>query len=397
MKTPQSAYVHIPFCRRRCFYCDFPITVAGDRARGETSPRIQTYVDTLCREIQATPVLGGSLQTIFLGGGTPSLLSVPQVDQILTQLAERFGLDTDAEISMEMDPGTFTRENLQALRSLGLNRVSLGVQSFHDEQLAACGRTHRVADVEQAIADLKFVAMPVWSLDLISGLPHQTLKQWEQTLQQAIAHAPQHISVYDLTVEPGTVFEHHYAAGQAPLPTDAMTTQMYRLARATLTMAGYEHYEISNYAQPGYQCRHNRVYWQNQAHYGFGMGAASYTQQQRYNRPRTTQAYQDWVDSYCQADGVLDCEPTGHEEQLLDRLMVGLRLAEGIPLAELMSEFGTTTVTRLQSTLQPYVQQGWVKFEKSPIPCVKLSDPEGFLFSNIVLISLFETFSDPRY
>ena len=397
MKSPRSAYIHIPFCRRRCFYCDFPIAVAGDRARGETSPRMQTYVETVCREIEATPVLGGALETVFFGGGTPSLLSAAQVEQIIDALSAKFGITANAEISMEMDPGTFTREHLQMLQQSGLNRVSLGVQSFQDEQLEACGRTHRRQDIEQAVNDLITVGIPVWSLDLISGLPHQTLVDWEKNLERAIALAPQHISVYDLTVESGTVFDRRYVAGQSPLPTDEATTQMYRTAQAQLTQAGYEHYEISNYAQPSYQCQHNRVYWENRSYYGFGMGAASYTNQQRFHRPRTTHEYQQWVEGYCQAAGKLECALTSPTEQWLDQLMLGLRLAEGIGLQWLTEEFGSDWVNQLNDSLALYVQKGWVQFEEAPSSRVRLTDPEGFLFSNVVLVTLFETFSDPLH
>ncbi len=396
MLAPRSAYVHIPFCRRRCFYCDFPIAVAGDRARGETSPRIQSYVDVLCREIQATPVLGGSLETVFLGGGTPSLLSVAQVAQILETLAIHFGLAASAEISIEMDPGTFSLETLQALRNLGINRVSLGVQSFHDQQLEACGRTHRLADILQAIADLEAVVMPVWSLDLISGLPHQTQADWEAELETAIALAPQHLSVYDLTIEPGTVFNRRYQAGQAPLPTDALTSDFYRMAQKRLTEAGYEHYEISNYAQPGYHCQHNRVYWENRPYYGFGMGATSYTQHQRFTRPRTTQDYAAWVEQFCQQGGQLDCPVTQQAEQWLDRLMVGLRLAEGVDCDELATMFGGDRVTQLLTIFQPYAQQGWVSLPTDCDRRLRFTDPEGFLFSNVMLVKLFETFGDPQ-
>lgn len=392
--VPRAAYIHIPFCRRRCFYCDFPIAVAGDRARGETSPRMQTYVDALCREIQATPALGNPLQTVFFGGGTPSLLSVAQTQQILAALNQQFGIDAAAEISLEMDPGTFSRETLSELRQLGINRVSLGVQSFSDRQLAACGRTHRLADVHQAIDDLQAVAMPAWSLDLISGLPHQTIADWQTALKTAIAFAPQHLSIYDLTVEPNTVFHRRYTAGEAPLPTDEHTSEMYRLAQSTLTQAGYDHYEISNYAKPGYQCQHNRVYWENRPFYGFGMGAASYTQGQRFQRPRTTHDYYDWLTSYEAADGRLDIEPVTVGDRWLDRLMMGLRLAEGIAIDALTREFGAERVTQLRQCVQPYQRQGWVEMGEGRLPAIKFTDPEGFLFSNVVLVKLFETFGD---
>lgn len=293
-----------------------------------------------------------------------------------------------------IDPGTFTLETLKALRQLGLNRVSLGVQSFQDAQLAACGRTHRVRDVEQAVEALKTTNMPVWSLDLISGLPNQTMEDWQVSLARAIALSPQHISVYDLTIEPGTVFNRRYVAGEQPLPTDEMTTQMYRTAQAQLTQAGYQHYEISNYAQPGYQCQHNRVYWENRPYYGFGMGAASYTQLQRFHRPRTTYEYQQWVNTYCQASGALACEPTPPTEQWLDRLMLGLRLSEGVNLNDLSREFDPECVTVLKSCLAAYQQKGWVCFEDKPVSRLYLRDPDGFLFSNVILVTLFETFSD---
>ncbi|MGD1860336.1 MAG: radical SAM family heme chaperone HemW [Leptolyngbyaceae cyanobacterium] len=391
----QAAYIHIPFCRRRCFYCDFPITVAGDRARGETSPRMQIYVDALCREIQATPCGGEALQTVFFGGGTPSLLAIAQINQILTTLDQQFGIAADAEISLEMDPGTFTRTTLQALRQRGINRISLGVQSFTDQQLEACGRTHRLADVHQAVEDLLAVAMPAWSLDLISGLPHQAIADWQTALETAIAFAPQHLSIYDLTVEPDTVFHRRYRAGAAPLPTDEQTSEMYRLAQATLTRAGYDHYEISNYAKPGYQCQHNRVYWENRPFYGFGMGAASYTQGRRFQRPRTTRDYYDWLPTYEAAGGELAVEPVSESDRWLDRLMMGLRLAEGIPLTVLTQEFGADQVAQLRRCVQPYQRQGWMKMDEGQVSTIKFTDPEGFLFSNVVLVKLFETFGDP--
>jgi oxygen-independent coproporphyrinogen-3 oxidase len=393
---PGSAYIHIPFCRRRCFYCDFPIAVAGDHATGDTSQRMQTYVAALCREIRVTPVVGPKLETVFFGGGTPSLLSVTQIEQILMTLSDRFGLDAAAEISMEMDPGTFTRETLAALKRVGINRVSLGVQSFQDTQLEACGRTHRVADVYQAIADLHAVEMPVWSLDLISGLPHQTLEDWEISLAKAISLNPHHLSVYDLTVEPGTVFHRRYVPGEAPLPTDDLTTIMYRTAQARLTHAGYDHYEVSNYARPGYQCRHNRVYWNNQPFYGFGMGAASYTQQQRFQRPRTTHGYYDWLALYCQTGGQLGCDELATGDRWLDRLMMGLRLAEGLDPMSLVDEFGLPRVQSLTACLQPYVEKGWIAPLAKTTDRLRFTDPEGFLFSNIVLVKLFEVFGDPE-
>ncbi|MEM9161622.1 MAG: radical SAM family heme chaperone HemW [Cyanobacteria bacterium P01_F01_bin.4] len=383
---PLSAYLHIPFCRRRCFYCDFPISVVGNQLRGETSGSMAQYVERLCAEIVGTPVLGGPLKTVFLGGGTPSLLSVPQLGQILATLRQQFGIAADAEISMEMDPGTFDQTHLQGYRDLGITRVSLGVQAFQDDLLEGCGRFHRVADVHRAVADLNQVGMPGWSLDLISGLPHQTMTQWAQSLASAIALAPDHISVYDLTLEPQTPFGKQYAPGDRPLPPEATTVAMYRLAQQTLTEAGYAHYEISNYAQPGHRCQHNLTYWHNQPYYGFGMGATSYTHHQRFGRPRTQRQYADWLEGYLATDGQINCEPTPPLERLLDGLMVGLRLAEGVAIAPLQTYFGKGISAHLRNALAEYIDKGWVSLSCDRL---KLSDPDGFLISNTILADLF--------
>ena len=381
-----SAYVHIPFCRRRCFYCDFPISVIGNRQRGETSGTVSVYIDWLCQEIKATSPLGPQLTTVFFGGGTPSLLSVPQLDCILKTLDQQFGLAADVEISMEMDPGTFDLAHVQGFLDVGVNRISLGVQAFEDALLERCGRFHRLADVHRAVDDMHRAQVPSWSLDLISGLPGQTLEQWQKSLESAIATHPHHMSIYDLTIEPQTPFGKQYQPGANPLPNETTTVDMYRLAQRRLTAVGYDHYEISNYAKAGHQCRHNRTYWENRPFYGFGMGATSYTQGQRVARPRTRQTYQQWVEQYQQARGVLSEPVLSPLEHLTDALMVGLRLAEGIDLNPFLQRFGTAFTAMVQTRLNPYLTSGQVIFKENRL---RLSDPDGFLISNSVLVDLF--------
>jgi len=380
---PSSAYVHIPFCRRRCFYCDFPVFVVGDRSRGENSGTIGEYVEVLCQEIRIAPTYSQPLETIFFGGGTPSLLSTAQLQSILTTLEQRFGIASGVEISMEIDPGTFDFVHIAGYRSLGVNRVSLGVQAFQEELLKTAGRSHSLIDIFTAIELIHKVEIPEFSLDLISGLPYQSLAQWQDSLTQAVAATPTHISIYDLTIEPGTAFNRYYKPGDHPLPTDETTVKMYQMGQKTLTDAGYEHYEISNYAQPGHQCQHNRVYWQNRPYYGFGMGAASYIQGKRFTRPRKTQEYYQWLKN----GAVIDCEITPQADVLLETLMLGLRLAEGISLNSLATNFGNHQVERIQSCLQPYFAQGWVKIVGDRL---RFSDPDGFIFSNVMLAKLFE-------
>ncbi|MEP0871459.1 radical SAM family heme chaperone HemW [Trichocoleus desertorum AS-A10] len=407
---PKAAYLHIPFCRRRCYYCDFPVSVVGDQARGENSGAIAQYVEMLCQEIElaveltaldkAVPIQ--PLETIFFGGGTPSLLSVAQLDRILQTLEHKFGIAANAEISIEIDPGTFDLPQIQGYRAAGVNRVSLGVQAFQPELLALCGRTHSVADVYAAVELIHQAQMVNFSLDLISGLPHQTLDQWQASIEAAIALAPKHLSCYDLIVEPVTAFGRQYQPGDQPLPSDTSAAEMYRLAQQLLSAAGYEHYEVSNYAQPGFQCRHNRVYWKNQPFYGFGMGAASYLQGQRFTRPRKTREYYEWVKA--QKSNLFSSPSTSSfQDLLLDTLMLGFRLAEGLSLVELAQQFGKPSLDKICHSLQSHCAQGWVEvggveweaIAQLPLEAlppearIKLSDPEGFLFSNQVLADLF--------
>ncbi|MEC4805430.1 MAG: radical SAM family heme chaperone HemW [Jaaginema sp. PMC 1079.18] len=388
LKKPQAAYLHIPFCRRRCYYCDFAVSVVGDKARGETSGSIAEYVEVLEREIQQGQGFDLPLTTVFFGGGTPSLLSVGQLERILRALEGRFGIANDAEISMEIDPGTFDLEQIQGYQKAGVNRFSLGVQSFDNKILQACGRSHSRRDIFAAVEILRQAGVTNFSLDLISGLPHQTLSQWQNTLNQAIAIAPQHLSCYDLVLEPVTAFGKQYQPGEKPLPNDEDTAEMYRLAQQILTQAGFLHYEISNYAQPGFQCRHNQVYWQNQPYYGLGMGAASYFNRQRWTRSRTRREYYQWVAQGCP----ITTPPQNELELLLETLMLKLRLATGIKLTELAHQFGEDTVTQLQTCLQPERETGLVVFRNNSL---HFSDPEGFLWSNTILSQLFAHFSSP--
>jgi oxygen-independent coproporphyrinogen-3 oxidase len=405
--TPSSAYIHIPFCRRRCYYCDFPVSVVGDKATGSTSGSIEKYVEVLCQEIETIPRSTCSLETIFFGGGTPSLLAVEQLKRILDILDRRFGIATSAEISMEMDPGTFNLEQLKGYQDAGVNRISLGVQAFQDELLSVCGRSHNSTDIFAAVDLLHQVEIADFSLDLISGLPYQTLEQWQASLEAAVSIAPTHISCYDLIVEPVTAFGRQYAPGAKPLPTDETAAKMYRTAQQVLTSAGYEHYEISNYALPGHQCRHNRVYWENRPYYGFGMGAASYVDGRRFTRPRTRREYYAWVQQLIDRGSVLDCSELSEADVLLETLMLGLRLAEGLNLSTLTEQFGEKTLQQIWKSLQPFYRDGWVEVmgtdgeavavhdaQKLPLTGqLRLSDPEGFLFSNTILADLFRQLS----
>jgi oxygen-independent coproporphyrinogen-3 oxidase len=392
INPPRAAYLHIPFCRRRCYYCDFPISVVGDRLRGETSGMMADYVTTLCQEIQPTPPLGPPLDTIFFGGGTPSLLASDQLARIVQTLETQFGIAPDAEFSMEMDPGTFNQAQLQSFLAVGVNRISLGGQAFQDEHLKNCGRSHQVTDIYRAIELLHQAQVKNFGLDLISGLPQQTLEDWQDSLTQACDLQPTHLSTYDLVLEPTTVFGKRYHPGQTPLPSDDLAAQMYRLSAHYLGDRGYDHYEISNFARPGYRCRHNLVYWHNQSYYGFGMGATSYLNHRRFSRPTTRAAYAHWL----AAGGIAASQnlaQTERGDRLFETLMLGLRLREGLDLEGLIETYGAELRAPLMEAIQPFCAAGLIEDIdlSAPHPSrLALSDPEGFLLSNTILVEIWD-------
>lgn len=391
---PQAAYVHIPFCRQRCHYCDFPVVV-DERL---DSPWRAQYLTALCQEIRLTPAVSGPLTSVFFGGGTPSLLTPAELALILQHLEQQFGFADSIEISLEADPGTPGIQYLYDYRQLGVNRLSLGVQSFVPALLRGSGRTHTVADIEEAIAQIHQCGWENWSLDLIQGLPGQTLDDWLFSLTQAVLARPTHLSTYDLTLEPKTRFYRDYQRQRLHLPAEELTVQMYEIAHAFLEGHGYEHYEISNYARPGYTCRHNLTYWRNQPYYGFGMGATSYVNRVRFQRPATMRAYLDWVNQQVQKGVVhLPDTPLAPEDELIESLLLGLRLREGVNLSELLSRMPAPVrpiyQAKIQQMLQVYQDQGWVgcKGERW-----FLIPPQGFLMSNTVLTQVWRAMEIDR-
>ena len=383
---PRAAYLHIPFCHRRCFYCDFPVVPLGDRADGERSASIPAYLALLEGEIAAAPA-GPPLSTVYLGGGTPSLLSPAQVKGLLDALARRFGLAPGAEISLELDPASFDQGRLAGYLAAGINRVSLGGQSFDDAVLAGLGRRHRATDLREAIRWLEHArslgGLRSWSLDLIQGLPGQELPHWRDQLAQAIASGAPHLSVYDLILEPGTVFERRWQRGELALPEEDLAADLMDETAERLAAAGYGRYEISNYAHPGHASRHNRVYWSGAGWWGFGMGATSAPWGQRLARPRTRQGWEEWL-----AAGQTGLEPTpppGHAGPPLDELLlVGLRRREGVALPALAAAagVGAAEVAALAERLAPWQARGLLRIEG---PRWRLTDPAGMALSNGVL------------
>jgi oxygen-independent coproporphyrinogen-3 oxidase len=313
---------------------------------------------------------------VYIGGGTPSLLCPDQIGALIDALANKFGLQPGAEITLEMDPATFDAAQLASVLAHGVNRISLGGQSFDDAVLEQLGRRHRQSDLHAAIDWLvqawRDGALRSWSLDLIQNLPGQTLAGWDAQLDQAIASQAPHLSIYDLSVEPGTVFDRQRTLGLLQLPEDDLAVALMERTTQRLSAAGLSRYEISNHARPGHASRHNRVYWSGAGWWGFGMGATSAPWGVRLARPRTRAAYAEWLDhppeeSVAEAGLPLD-----------DQLLVGLRRREGVTLQGLDAD-------ALEHRWQPFVERGWLQ-QRAGRWC--LTDPEGMALSNQVLIEV---------
>ncbi|MCM1103578.1 MAG: radical SAM family heme chaperone HemW [Clostridium sp.] len=285
-KSPLGIYLHIPFCVRKCLYCDFLSAPAS-------ADRIESYVNLLLREMQAASdngqLQGYEAETVFFGGGTPSLLSASQIERILCKLSSLIPVRADAEITLEMNPGTVTRETLAEIKSLGVNRISIGVQSFQDHELALLGRIHSAAEVYRLWEWTEQLSFSNRNIDLMSGIPGQTEESFRDTLDRAAALMPEHISAYSLIVEEGTPFSRMYPDGAVDEETDR---RLYALTKTQLKEHGYARYEISNYARDGYACRHNLTYWTRGDYLGFGLGAASLMNEVRFRNADTMAAYE---------------------------------------------------------------------------------------------------------
>lgn len=328
-EAPQAAYVHVPFCAHQCGYCDFAVVAGQDHL-------IALYLEALAAEL-ATLQVPRPVRTLFLGGGTPTYLTPDLLERLLTTLGHWLPLEADGEFSVEANPGTLTADKVAVLADHGVNRVSLGAQSFNAAVLGVLERDHVPADVPRAVERVRQRIDNV-SLDLIFGVPGQTLADWQADLATALALAPDHVSTYGLTYEKGTRLWKQRRAGRIqPLPEEDELT-LYTCGIDTLEAAGFEHYELSNFARPGRRCRHNQVYWANQPYYGFGMGAARYIQGRRELNTRDLRTYLRRV--LAGEPATFQVEELSAEERARETLALQLRRAEGIERRQFKEQTG---------------------------------------------------------
>ncbi len=329
-------YLHIPYCLHKCGYCDF-------NSHKINTEEMDQYVEALIREIEtysqsSGPTSGKIIETIFFGGGTPTTLPVKSLARILETCRDRFPLSPDCEITLEANPATILKDELKDLRSAGFNRLSVGVQSFHKKDLDLLERVHSVEEVYLTLDRAREAGFDNLSIDLMFALPGQTLAVWESNLDKAIKINPEHLSTYNLTVEPNTAFQAYQSRGELVMPPEDLQLEHYQASIDRLTQAGYKHYEISNFAKPGKECRHNMVYWENREYLGLGAGASSYVNGVRTKNWNLPSRYIREVNSRGRA--VEFAEKLESGKALGETLMLGLRLLEkGVSMDQLDKRF----------------------------------------------------------
>lgn len=372
---PAGVYLHIPFCKSRCSYCDFATDVYRD------SGAVERYVSSICREMGSfLPQINAfAIDTIYFGGGTPSLLSPEQVGLILETVREKFEVATDAEITMEMNPATVTAETLDEYKKLGVNRASFGVQTFNERDLKLLARGHDANDARQTFRMLRKAGFENVSFDLIAGLPDQSLDDWSRNLDEAIAMNPEHLSLYLLEIHQGTPLAEQLRSGRRPLPDEELAAEMYEMMIDRLAAVGYEQYEISNFAKPGFESRHNTKYWRLDPVYGFGVSAHSFDGEQRYANERDTAKYVELIET---TDGA-----EVYRERIYaasEFVFLGLRLNTGVSLAEYRERFTIGLEEKYSEELERLLEIGLIKLSDDNLRLTR----KGMLYSNEV----FEVF-----
>lgn len=347
---PLGIYVHVPFCVRKCYYCDFN-SYSLDR------DAVETYLEALGREIDLVrdeieaQGFSSFFDTLFIGGGTPTCLSGKDLSWLVHRVSDAFPLTWDAEITCEANPGSSNADKFRSLHAAGVNRLSIGAQSMDDGLLQAIGRTHSAADVVESFWEARDAGFENINLDLMFALPNQTMDQWKRTLDEILALQPDHLSCYSLIIEEGTPFGDRYALGQLPLPGEDAEADMYQYCIETLTQAGYEHYEISNFALPGKRSVHNQIYWRIGRYLGLGPGAHGYWNDVRYSNLRLPQEYADTLQ---QGKRPIDSEThIDRSEEMDDTMIFGLRLLDGVRLDDFERRFNTP----LQDVYAPQIER----------------------------------------
>jgi putative oxygen-independent coproporphyrinogen III oxidase len=369
----KAAYIHIPFCQHICHYCDF------NKFFLKGQP-VDEYLDSLKKEMQITLQESPTeyLQSIFIGGGTPTALNEQQLEKLCRDIKDILPYNSQTEYTFEANPGDLSKEKLEILREAGVNRLSIGVQTFNNDLLQKIGRTHQAEDVFHTVAEAKNLGFKNISVDLIYSLPGQTLEDFRETLKTAFTLDIQHYSGYSLIIEPKTVFYNLMRKGRLPTPGEDVEAQMYDLLMNEMEANGFEQYEISNFSKPGFESRHNLTYWDNDWYYGFGAGAHSYVNGQRISNHGPLKKYMGALD-----EGrlpILENHEVTLTEQMEEEMFLGLRKNKGVSIPKFTEKFNVDLMKLFAEELEKLTGQGLISFEDNH---VKLTRRGRFLGNEV--------------
>lgn len=367
-------YIHIPFCKKKCSYCDF-LSFAS------TKEEQKSYVEAVINEIEQYVKLAEQyiVSTIFIGGGTPSILEGEEIVRIMEKVREVFRIDPDAEISIEVNPGTMSLHKIKAYKAVGINRVSIGLQATNDEELRILGRIHNYQEFLDTYNLLQQNGLDNINVDLINAIPNQTVSSWEKTLDKIIKLNPTHISAYSLIIEEDTLFYEKYGEYEALLPSEEDERSMYYLTKEKLEEAGYVRYEISNYSKMNYECKHNLGYWDRIDYVGIGLGSASLIDEKRYSNERNIKEYIEKIKGNKSIR--VEEEILTKKEQMEEFMFLGLRKIRGIQRRKFEEIFCEKVEKVYQKQLERLVEQGLIELKEE---CIYLTE-KGIDVSNIVL------------
>ncbi|HEN2512366.1 TPA: oxygen-independent coproporphyrinogen III oxidase [Streptococcus agalactiae] len=349
LKKPTSAYVHIPFCTQICYYCDFSKVFIKNQP-------VDAYLQALIREFRSYDIT--ELRTLYIGGGTPTSISAVQLDYLLTELSRDLNLNTLEEFTIEANPGDLTVDKIEVLQKSAVNRVSLGVQTFNDKHLKRIGRSHNEAQIYSTIDALKTAGFQNISIDLIYALPGQTMDDVRSNVAKALSLNIPHLSLYSLILEHHTVFMNKMRRGKLHLPTEDLEAEMFEYIISEMERNGFEHYEISNFTKPGFESRHNLMYWDNVEYYGVGAGASGYLDGIRY---RNRGPIQHYLKGVSEGNARLSEEVLSKNEMMEEELFLGLRKKEGVSIGKFEQKFGTSFEKSYGQIVQELQSDGLLK------------------------------------
>ena len=356
---PTSAYIHIPFCTQICYYCDFSKVFIKNQP-------VDSYLEHLIEEYNSYDIK--KLRTLYIGGGTPTALSAPQLAFLLEKLTDKLDLSYLEELTIEANPGDLDEEKIAILKDLPVNRVSLGVQTFNDRMLKQIGRSHLEKDIYENIANLKKAGFDNISIDLIYALPKQTMEDVKINVAKAIALDIPHMSLYSLILENHTVFMNRMRRGKLPLPKEDLEAEMFEYIIAELEKSGFEHYEISNFSKPGFESRHNLMYWDNAEYYGIGAGASGYVDGVRYKNHGPIRHYLQAVEA---GNTRVQEEVLTLKEKMEEEMFLGLRKKSGVSMARFEEKFGRSFDGLYGEIVRDLVQQGLMQIDGDRVRMTK--------------------------